>query len=157
LEKLSAVNQWVRARTDLPLWWAEWYVEPHGSGWSGQEETAVRTAAMIEMKKSGVNTALYWNPQPAGHGCTTCLWVDTATEGGGQPLPFLTTLQSFAQWFPPGTPLQRVSVDGAVRVLAQARMLVVVNTLAAPQTVVIEGRDVRLAPYQTLWIARAAP
>ncbi|MGH4010331.1 MAG: GH39 family glycosyl hydrolase [Pseudonocardiaceae bacterium] len=157
LEKLSAVSQWVRARTDLPLWWAEWYVEPGGSGWSDQKKTAVRTAAMIEMANSGVNTALYWNPPPAGPDCATCLWVDVAADGGGRALPFLTRLQNFARWFPPGTPLEDVPVAGAVRVLAQARMLVVVNTLGAPQTVAIEGRDVRLAPYEALWIARGAP
>ncbi len=155
LAKLSAINQWVRARTDLPLWWAEWYGEPRGSGWPDEKKTAVRTAAMIEMMKSGVNTALYWNPPPAGPDCATCLWVDVAADGGGQPLPFLTTLQNFARWFPPGTPLEEIPVAGAVRVLAQAQMLVVVNTLEASQTVTIEGRGVLLAPYETLWMPRA--
>ncbi len=45
LEKLSAVGWWIRARTELPLWWAEWYVEPADSGWSVRQQTAVRAAA----------------------------------------------------------------------------------------------------------------
>jgi len=64
LEKLSAVGWWIRARTELPLWWVEWYVEPADSGWSVRQQTAVRAAAMIEMASSGVNAALYWNPRP---------------------------------------------------------------------------------------------
>ncbi|MGH4021359.1 MAG: GH39 family glycosyl hydrolase [Pseudonocardiaceae bacterium] len=154
LEKLSAVSQWVGARTELPLWWAEWYVDPADSGGSGQQQRAVRTAAMIEMAKSGVDTALYWNPRPGGEDCATCLWTDTADEGGGRSLPFLTTLRNFARWFPPGTRLEEIPSPAAVHALAQPRMLVAVNTLDSPVTVSIDGRDVRLAPYETRWITR---
>jgi hypothetical protein len=56
LEKFSAVSRWVRARTALPLWWAEWYVEPVDAAWSDAHQRAVRTAAMIEIVKSGVDT-----------------------------------------------------------------------------------------------------
>lgn len=156
VQKFSAVSRWIRARTDLPLWWAEWYVEPSGSGWSGPQQTAVRTAAMIEMAKSGVNTALYWNPRPRGEECATCLWTDTDAQNGGAPLPFLTTvLQNFAQWFPPGTPLEDVRAPAAIRVLAQPRMLLAVNTTAQPVTVSFDGQYQQLAGYETRWIPRA--
>jgi Glycosyl hydrolases family 39 len=154
IEKFSAVSRWVRARTDLPQWWAEWYVEPIDSGWSGQQQMAVRTAAMMEMAKSGVHTALYWNPPPGDESCSTCLWTDTATETGGRPLPFLTVLQSFVRWFPPGTRLEEVASPPTVRVLAQQHMLVVVNTTNSPVQAVIDNRDVRLAPYGMQWITR---
>jgi hypothetical protein len=154
LEKLSAVSRWVRTRTQRPLWWAEWYVEPADSGWSDQHQRAIRTAAMIEMAKSGVNTALYRNPPPGDEDCATCLWTNTAEEDGGRSLPFLTTLRNFARWFPPGTRLEEISAPSAVRVLAQAHMLVTVNTLDSPVTVSIDGWDVRLAPYETRWIPR---
>jgi hypothetical protein len=158
LQKFGAVSQWVQARTDLPLWWAEWYVEPAGSGRSPEQEVALRTAAMIEMAKSGVHTSLYWNPAPGDSSCTTCLWTDTATDDGGRPLPLLTTvLQNFARWFPPGTPLEELPAPATVRVLAQPRMAVVTSIQGAPTTVSIDGRDVRLAPYQTRWISRTKP
>lgn len=157
VRKFSAVSRWVEARTDLPLWWAEWYVEPPGSGWSGPRQTAVRTAAMMEMAKSGVSTALYWNPRPRGPDCATCLWTDTGAPNGGAPLPFLTTvLQNFAQWFPPGTPLQDVRAPAALRVLAQPRMLLVVNTTPQPVTASFDGRQQHLAGYETRWIPRPA-
>lgn len=155
LDKLSAVSLWVRTRTQLPLWWAEWYVEPTDSGWSGPQQTAVRAAAMIEMVKSRVDTALYWNPPPGDDDCVICLWTDTDSDGGGRPLPFLRVLQNFAKWFPPGTRLEEVNSPPTVRVLAQPRMVVVVNTLDLPVTVLIDGRDERLEPYEARWLPRA--
>lgn len=159
LEKFSAVSRWVQERTELPLWWAEWYVEPTDSesDWSGRQQTAVRTAAMIEMAKSGVDMALYWNPPPDDEDCATCLWTDTTSEDGGRPLPFLTTvLQNFVRWFPPGTRLEEIPAPPEVRVLAQPRMLVVVNTQESPVTASIDGRQLQLAPYETRWVPRAS-
>lgn len=155
LERLSAVNRWIRERTALPIWWAEWYVEPAMSGWSGEQQVAVRAAAMIELASSGVQTALYWNPAPRGPSCATCLWTDTSDPTGGQALPMLSAvLQNFTRWFPAGTRLQYVPVPPQVRVLAQARMLVAVNTVATPVTLGVDGREVTLGPYQTRWIPR---
>lgn len=157
LDKLSAVSRWVRAQTELPLWWTEWYVEPTDNDWSDQHQVAVRTAAMIEMAKSGVNTALYWNPAPSDEDCAICLWTDTEANDGGQPLPFLKVLQNFAQWFPPGVHLEEVPAPPAVRVLAQPRMLVVVNTQDSAVRVSIDGRDMHLGPYGTQWVSRHFP
>ena len=157
LGKLSAVSRWVRARTELPLWWAEWYVEPAGARWSDQHQLALRTAAMIELAKSGVNTALYWNPAPGDEDCASCLWTDTQADRGGRPLPFLHVLQNFARWFPPGTPLENLPAPPAVRVLAQPRMLVVVNTRDSAVTVPLDGKQVRLEPYGMRWVPRGVP
>lgn len=155
VRKYSDVSRWIRARTELPLWWAEWYVEPDNSGWSGQRQRAVRTAAMIEMARSGVNTSLYWNPEPGADDCGACLWTDTSTADGGRPLPFLATVQEFARWFPPGTRLREVAAPPTVRVLGQADVLVAVNTTDSPINAMIDGRDVQLAPYETSWIGRS--
>lgn len=152
LDKFSAVSQWVRARTSLPLWWAEWYVEPSGPGWTDQRETALRTAAMIELARSGVSTALYWNPEPRVAGCATCLWTDTDFDDGGVPLPFLATLEAFALWFPPGTRLRGVAAPPEVRVLAQEQAIVLVNTVDGTVPVELDGGVVRLGPYETRWI-----
>ncbi|WP_250548689.1 GH39 family glycosyl hydrolase [Pseudonocardia sp. H11422] len=154
LGKLSAVSRWVRERTALPLWWAEWHVEPAESGWTDRRQIALRTAAMITMATSGVNTALYWNPSPASEGCAPCLWTDTRDEDGGRPLPLLSTLQEFARWFPPGTPLEEVPAPPEVRVLSQPRRVVAVNTVNSEVTVQLDGRAVRLGPYETRWITR---
>ena len=51
LEKLSAVGWWIRARTELPLWWAQWYVEPAGSRISASARPAsdARGSQQVEL------------------------------------------------------------------------------------------------------------
>jgi hypothetical protein len=159
VKQLSAISKWVREQTDLPLWWAEWYVEPMNSGWSVEQRTAVLTAAQMELAASGVAASLYWSPQRRAEQmsdapCAGCLWTDTLGPEGGKPLPFLTVIQNFAKWFPPGTRFETVSAPEGVRVLAQERMLVAVNTKATPVTGQIDGKQVTLKPYEVLWQAR---
>ncbi|MDQ0990041.1 xylan 1,4-beta-xylosidase [Streptomyces sp. V3I7] len=61
-DKLTAVGDWVRRRTrDLPLWWAECYVEPADAdderkGWSEPHRDAVQAAGMIAMAKGGADS-----------------------------------------------------------------------------------------------------
>ncbi len=155
LGKFSAVNAWITERTDLPLWWAEWYVEPSAEGWTPEHEVALRVAAMIELARSGADTVLYWNPNPAGTDCATCLWTDTWQVDGGRPLPFLTdVLQRFARWFPPGTVTGEIDTPSGVTALATAEAAVVVNTTTSWQTVSVDGEDTTLAPYETHWVLR---
>ena len=152
LGKFSAVNRWIREQTDLPVWWTEWYVEPPGPDWSADHQIALRAAAMIELAQSGAQTVLYWNPRPSGPECAVCLWTDTSVEDGGRPLPFLTdVLQPFARWFPPGTRLRPVPAPPELRVLAQDRAMVVVNTTDDSVTATLEGRLMRLEPFETRW------
>jgi hypothetical protein len=157
LAKLSTVSRWVRERTSLPLWWAEWYVGPDREGWTAQRRVALRTAALIEMAHSGVDTAIYWNPTPGDASCATCLWTDTRDPDGGAPLPFLTTLQEFARSFPEGTRFDDVPAPPGVRILAQEHRLVAVNTLDERTVVEIDGRAAVLGPYETCWLDRAGP
>jgi hypothetical protein len=153
LSKFSAVNGWIRERTNLPIWWAEWYVQPTDDAWSPAHVRALRAAAMIELAGSGAQTVLYWNPRPGGSHCAACLWTDTWAKGGGQPLPFLTdVLQPFARWFPPGTEVRPVQVSPELRALASDRALVVVNTSDQEVTARIEGRTMTLDAYETRWM-----
>ncbi len=65
-DKLTAVSTWVREQTrDLPLWWAEYYVEPADGnddrkGWSETHRVAVQATGMIAMAKGA--------PPPASTG-----------------------------------------------------------------------------------------
>jgi hypothetical protein len=45
--KFAAIDQWLRSKSDLPIWWAEWYVEPSGAGWTDEHRGAVQAAAMM--------------------------------------------------------------------------------------------------------------
>lgn len=154
LDKLAAVSSWVRERTGLPLWWAEWYVGPDQDDWSAERRIALRTAALVEMARSGVDTALYWNPTPRDAGCATCLWTDTENVDGGVPLPFLTILQEFAYAFPEGTRFDEVPEPPGVRILAQEHRMVAVNTGAERVAFEIDDRPVDLGPYETRWLER---
>jgi hypothetical protein len=155
LTKFSDVTRWVRALVpDLPVWWAEWYVEPDSSGWTDQQRGAVLTAAMMEFIRGGAAGAFYWNPQTttAAH-CPGCLWA--GPQAGGAGTPTLSMLQNFARWFPPETPLVDVNVsDPAVRVLAQDRRMVVVNGSNRAVRPTIDGKPLDLAPYEVKWVDR---
>ncbi|HEX4817446.1 MAG TPA: xylan 1,4-beta-xylosidase [Nonomuraea sp.] len=153
LGKFGAITAWLREKSgDLPVWWAEWYVEPDNSGWTEERRTAVQAAAMMEFASSGVTTALYWNPQQKEAGdCAGCLWAPKA----GDEMPMAGLLSGFTKWFPSGVRLADVrSSDDRVRVLAQERQIVMVNTAAEPVSAAVDGRQVTLAPYEIKWSGR---
>jgi hypothetical protein len=155
LSKFSDVTKWLRGLGgDLPIWWAEWYVEPAGAGWTDEHLGAVQAAAMMEFVRGGAATALYWSPQTAtSTDCTGCLW--SGAQAGGRGTPTLTMLQNFAKWFPPGTTLMGVkSSNPTVRTLASTEELLVVNAGDRPATSVVDGKTLDLGPYEVRWIGR---
>nr|WP_236653158.1 xylan 1,4-beta-xylosidase [Streptacidiphilus melanogenes] len=145
--KFTAVSQWIHARTSLPLWWTEWYVEPSGSGWSEPERDAVLAAGMIALAQGHVAAAFYWNPETGTAACPGCLWSSTGTA-----LPPLALLQGFARWFPPTADLVPLeAADPRVLVLAQAARGVAVNTTAQAVRTSVGGRTLALPPYGIVW------
>jgi hypothetical protein len=154
--KFSAITQWLRANDkDLPVWWAEWYVEPENARWSDEQRTAVQAAALMEFARSGTATALYWNPQSDDGTCVGCLWTSTELGDGGRGTPMLDLMQGFAKWFPPGTGLLDVRAsDPAARVLAQKEQAVVVNTADRQVQTTVGGKRLILRPYEVRWIDR---
>lgn len=153
LDKFAAVGAWLRTQVDLPIWWSEWYVEPDEADWSPEHKVALRVAAMIELASTGAQTIMYWNPRPQGADCATCLWTDTWTANGGQPLPFLTDyIQRFVRLFPPSIDRSQVHVADGVVALNSERALVMVNTTDKAVSASIKGRRIELSPYQTRWV-----
>ncbi|MFG2719255.1 xylan 1,4-beta-xylosidase [Streptomyces sp. NPDC048416] len=158
-DKLTAVSDWVRERSGLPLWWAEYYVEPERSGWSEQRRVATQAVGMAALARGGVSTAFYWSPEERGGPCPGCLWRPTQQSAGGAGLPMYALIAKFAGAFPPGTRFTAVDVAAgdarAVRVLASAKDMLVVNTLDRPVDAEIDGRSLRLAAYEVRWLTRA--
>ncbi|SNS06223.1 Glycosyl hydrolases family 39 [Streptosporangium subroseum] len=157
LGKFSAITSWLKQKSDLPVWWAEWYVEPQGSGWTEGRRLAVQTVAMMEFATSGATTSLYWSPQrksgKAGQPCPGCLWHPSQ----GTELPMAGILSGFTKWFPAGITLEKVtSSDPKVRVLAQEGQLVMVNTSNASVSTTVDGRAFTLKPYEIRWSDRGA-
>jgi hypothetical protein len=85
LAKFAAVDDWLRARTDLPIWWSEFKPVPaFGSHhFTPEREAAIWTASMKVLEESGAAVALLWQPQGATN--HTGLWTDVSKVGGGQP------------------------------------------------------------------------
>ncbi|MEU0336090.1 xylan 1,4-beta-xylosidase [Streptomyces sp. NPDC006193] len=162
--KFTAVGQWVRRQTHgLPLWWAEYYVEPgdgdgERTGWSEPHRVAVQATGMIAMAEGGAGSGFYWNPQKRTGDCAGCLWTPTGAAGGGRTLPMYGLLSRFAGAFPPGTRYTTVSVapDDVpnVRVLATRRTVLVVNTLARTISARIDGKRFDLRAYEVRWLDR---
>jgi hypothetical protein len=151
-EKFVTVAAWVRARTDLPIWWAEWYVLPAGAEhWDLERQSAVMTVALAKMATSGASAELVWEPQADGRDCEGCLWSDTRMDNGGQPTPAMLALDGFRSAFPPGTALVQASVSsGDLTVMASRSQALLVNHAARELVVDVDGNQVVLGPYQTL-------
>jgi hypothetical protein len=156
LTKIAAVNQWIQARTSsLPLWWAEWYVEPEGARWSTEKRLAQRAAGLVEFARSGVDTSLYWNAARTASS-SSGLWTAPTGPDGGRAEPFLVMLQEFARQFPPGAPVSDVGVAPPVFGARSARTTVLVNTSDGPVTATVDGGSVELAPYEVRWTPTGA-
>ncbi|MFD7402980.1 xylan 1,4-beta-xylosidase [Streptomyces sp. NPDC059866] len=161
-DKFTAVGQWVRRQTggDLPLWWAEYYVEPSDGnddrhGWSEARRGAVQAAGMIAMVKGGASSGLYWNPEEeTGPDCPGCLWTPTDTGDGGGRLPMYDLVARFNAEFPPGTAYETVSAPADVRVLASDKALLVVNTLDRAISTEVDGKRFDLQAYEVKWLKR---
>ncbi|WP_239103899.1 xylan 1,4-beta-xylosidase [Microbispora corallina] len=162
LGKFGAVTRWLRQRSGLPVWWAEFYplpcssIDPGGScpalQWTGERRVAVTAAALMELAAGGAETALYWDtyaPRDKREGCPLCL----VSSDDGAPTATLRLLQDFAHWFPAGTPLVPVTVSSpVVRALAQEHRIVAVNTTGDVQAVSVDGGGVTLQPYEVRWM-----
>ncbi|MBA0050585.1 xylan 1,4-beta-xylosidase [Streptomyces sp. AJS327] len=157
--KLTTVGRWVRERTGLPLWWAEWYVEPDGAKrWSEPRRRAVHAAALIAMARGGATTGLYWNPQRRGARCPGCLWRATHLPDGGGGTPLMALLARFQREFPPGTEYRSLEPEGPdagkVRALADRSAVLVVNTAPRRATVRVAGERLSLRGHQVRWLRR---
>jgi hypothetical protein len=164
-DKFTAVSRWVREQTgDLPLWWAEYYVEPADGedirdGWSEPHRVAVQASGLIAMARGGTTSAFYWNPETEkGATCPGCLWTPTDRAGGGKALSMLDLISRFDKEFPPGTKYEQVSVAADdkpnVRVLADDKALLVVNTLDREISAKVDGKRFEMGAYEVKWLRR---
>ncbi|MFF4737193.1 xylan 1,4-beta-xylosidase [Streptomyces sp. NPDC001262] len=165
--KFADVTRWLRSVTGLPVWWAEWYVEPPAEddgpggrdGWSERHRTAVHATALMRLAVGGAAAAFYWNPQQAGDDCPGCLWRSTQLHDGGGGLPMARLLARFAREFPPGTAFRPVPATAAfgarIEVLADEAAVLVVNTERRPVAARVDGRMLALSPYEVRWSGRA--
>ncbi|KOU54588.1 xylan 1,4-beta-xylosidase [Streptomyces sp. WM6378] len=157
-DKLTAVTEWLRKQSGLPVWWAEYYVEPDKSGWSEQRRVATQAAGMMALARGGTSTAFYWSPEEQTGPCPGCLWTPTQQDDGGKELPMYALIARFAKAFPPGTDFTTVSIAADdvpnVRVLASGKDVLVVNTLDRAIDAKVDGKSFPMAAYEVRWLTR---
>jgi hypothetical protein len=100
-QKYADLVAWLRQRSDLPIWWAEFYPdvpedEADNAGPTSPASAVATLAAVAAYAESGVSGALLWGPQ--AHSLDyAALWTDSTESGGGRPTP----LTEAWQWLVP--------------------------------------------------------
>lgn len=111
------MTEWLRARTDLPIWWSEVHV--NDPSWSLERQDAVTTTALVKMAQAGAELALLWSPQEDVFGCAGCLWSDPA-DGPVEATPLSQTVAAWAHCVPLSSTWLRVTSAAPERVAASA-------------------------------------
>ncbi len=152
-EKFADVARWVRSRTNLPIVWAEWGVQPRSATWPLRRQNAVMTTAVARMAMSGASIALLWGPQQNDGICRGCLWTDTQKRGGGESTPFAKSMASWRLAFPPGTQIREIGLeDASVLAIASDRTLLVVNQSDRTREVAVGRLVVPLGGYEVRYV-----
>lgn len=86
--KFAAATTWLRERTAVPIWWAEFYPDvPSAPGPDSAEQAAATLESIAAFLTAGVSGALLWQPETAGYLEFSGLWTSTLVEDGGIPTP----------------------------------------------------------------------
>lgn len=143
----------VRARTNLPLWWAEFY----GAGGTPAAVAAIHASVMLHMLKGGTSVALLWDPMET-HEVNNALFSDVRQPGGGQPTPYYAAFRAFHTDFGPGTKLVKaVSSSPDIEALASSKKTMLINKRPAPVFIRLNGRQFTLAAEEVRVVATPAP
>jgi len=103
LDKFSVANSWLRERTDLPIWWAEWYPN-HPAIETEAEAADLVMEALRVTRESGAAVVLLWDPNgseplTSSMECQLCLWTDVREPGGGEATELADRLeQAQSSW-----------------------------------------------------------
>ena len=147
-------SNWVRSRTDLPLWWSEWYSTPFAapSEVDDAEQNALMSSALTLLAPVA-SVALGWGPEgdvrrvPENR---ESLWSDTTKPNGGKPYPFYFSLTGFRRCFPAGTKLVRATAsEPGIALLASTSCVMIVNQRNAEIQATVNGEPIVLARYET--------
>ena len=137
----------LRAKTNLPIWWAEFY---GASGPNRDYAAANYASCLLRSIQAGLNVALLWEPQDAGKAAFSGgLFSDTRKSDGGKPLPFYAVYKALHANFSKGTPLfKSQSTSPMVEALISDKHTLLINKSEASVTVEVEGRSSTLKAYE---------
>ncbi|MBL8992019.1 MAG: hypothetical protein JNM63_01680 [Spirochaetia bacterium] len=136
----------VKAMTDLPIWFSEYYALP-------TLELDVQNAALssvtLHLIASGAAKGLLWNPMQGEANLKNYLFTDTRKSGGAQPVAFYASFKAFNDLFKPGTDLySATSSSPMVEVIAGKNGAILINKNKAETAVVFDGKALALQPLE---------
>lgn len=134
------VTEWLRERTDLPIWWSEVHVAD--PSWSLAHQDAVTTTALMAMAQAGASLALLWSPQADLDGCAGCLWSDPDL-GPVEPTPLSRTVAAWSACIPVGARWVDAASSAPKRVAVEATGagMLLVNRSAGQVRIDLESEE----------------
>lgn len=144
----AAVDRWIRARTNLPIWWMESHIQPD-TGWTEAQAVAARVATLAEMAASGARVGMQWQPQQQLDWPDEGIWTSTRHPAGGQPTALAKALPRVLPVLAHSPVLTGGEPRGAL-VASDPAGLVAVNTTDAPLTARVGSQAIPLKPGQVL-------
>lgn len=142
----------IRAKTNLPVWWAEFYGVPSSA--SNDQYLAAEYASLLKgMVEAGTSVALLWSPQRSD--VAHALFTDTRKAGGGRSLPLYPVYKALHDQFGPGTRLYATTSSSPdVEALASAKATLLINKRPSPVTISLDGKRLTLSHYEVRLVAR---
>lgn len=149
------MSQWIKNKTELPLWWAEDYVNmtPEMSGDTLTQSAALGTM-LAHYSLSGVAVSLRWAPEAQRNTNEMNFFSSTRQAGGGYPFNNYFVYRDFHTYFPSGTVLHKVHVSEPESIMALASPITVMlinKTSSVRQVILQDERKVELKPYQVIF------
>jgi hypothetical protein len=105
-QKFAAVDTWIRSKTQLPIWWAEFYYTGDANVPMAKLAQGLDTT-LAAMKNSGASAALLWGPEchwesptdknsgVASASYQPCLWSTTTIANGGRETPVAEVMRRY--------------------------------------------------------------
>jgi hypothetical protein len=145
------IDQWLRARTSLPIWWSEWYADtPQLVDPSSPEWSAMSAEALLQITISGASVALMWNPEQFPGTATPGIWTSTQSSPGGAPTALTAEFEVLHKYFPPGTHAELSALNPSVLQLSADGHFVAINISGSSTTVQTLGGKVTMSAWQVI-------
>lgn len=147
----------IRGRTDLPIWYAEFYASHRDD--RPEVSTAINASVLLHMLEGGTSVALLWGPMDSGRGgFGHALFSDARQPDGAQSLPLYEVFRILHDHFGPGTPLYRTaSSSDHVEALASPERILLINKRPESVVVRLEDETLSLEGYEVRLVERQAP
>ena len=156
-QKYADLDRWLRERSNLPIWWAEFYPDVPDGAEAGPDSPASATATLASVAAyalSGAAGALLWGPQGDPELKYAALWTDSTDDDGGRPTPLTAAWQWLVPRLAEGNVEIGRSAGSPLLVFRASDGAVVVNPTdetvqVTPDTESVQGWAVTVVPRRS--------